>query len=533
MLAQGPAQSKPAAARRVDRDLMEIDVPRLRALYAAHRYTITQVTQWYLDRIALYNPTYRPVVHVDAMGALAAAAREDHAPKGTVRGPLWGVPILIKDNTAVAGLVTSDGWAGFNLPGKEFVPQTDASVVSNLRAAGAILLGHTNMPDFAASDTNFSSAGGRTGNAYDVRFSPGGSSGGTATAVASNLAVFGTGTDTANSVRIPAAADSLVGFLPTRGLVSIAGIAPLDWLLDNTGPLARNVTDAAVALDAMVGPAAKADPLDFRTSDRAEKAQRRPYTAYLKRDALKGKRFGVPAFIFNPPPSPSGAGPDRAATPLAPETRVAFLKALDQMRTAGATIVIDNSILTPQFTQMLRAIDTQPYRAEGMLAYLKNFGPALYRTPEQFEAATGEKFPAMLLGAGNNPTAQRTLESDPAREATYFKPQAEALEEYNRTLARLHLDGFVYPALQMPPNDETPQPGQPRSKGPHSATGWVNRIGVPAIVLPGGFYDNGLPFGIEISTGRWRDGDLLGYGYAYEQATHNRKPPVLTLQLHG
>ena len=144
------------------------------------------------------------------------------------------------------------------------------------------------MPDFAASDTNRSTAYGRTGNAYDVRFSPGGSSGGTVTAVTANFAVLGNGTDTGNSIRMPAATSSVVGVFPTRGLVSIAGIAPLDWLLDNTGPIARNVTDAAIALDVMAG--GSADP-DTSSS-------RRPYTAYLKTDALKGKRFGVPAFIL-------------------------------------------------------------------------------------------------------------------------------------------------------------------------------------------------------------------------------------------
>src|SRR6185295_4751545 len=148
---------------------------------------------------------------------------------------------------------------------------------AKLKAAGAVILGHTNMPDFAASDTTNSSAGGRTGNAYNWRFSPGGSSGGTATAVAANLALFGTGTDTSNSIRLPSGASSLVGVLPTRGLVSISGIHPLDWLLDDTGPIARNVTDAAIALTVIAGE----DPGDFRTRGSAAKAQKGPYADYL------------------------------------------------------------------------------------------------------------------------------------------------------------------------------------------------------------------------------------------------------------
>ncbi len=202
-----------------------------------------------------------------------------------MRGPLWGVPIVTKANTSIQGLVTTDGWKGYIIPGHELVAPKDATIIAKLRAAGVVILGQTNMPDFADSDTNRSSAYGRTGNAYDVRFSPGGSSGGTVTAVTSNYAVLGNGTDTGNSIRMPSATSSVVGVFPTRGLVSIAGIAPLDWLLDNTGPIARNVTDATIALDVMAGE----DPTDPRTTGSAAKAQPGPYTRYLKPDALKGK----------------------------------------------------------------------------------------------------------------------------------------------------------------------------------------------------------------------------------------------------
>ncbi|MEI9975434.1 MAG: amidase [Ignavibacteriota bacterium] len=233
---------------------------------------MTQVVQWCLARIAKYDGIYRSVCSVDAKGALATAAREDaDAARGGAnqRGPMWGVPIVIKANTSIKGLITSDGWKGFIVPGHELIAPADAPVVAKLRAAGAVILGQTNMPDFAAADTTRSSAFGRTGNAYDVRFSPGGSSGGTVTAVTANFALLGTGTDTSNSIRMPSSTSAVVGVLPTRGLVSIAGIAPLDWLLDDTGPIARNVTDAAIALGVMAGE----DPLDFRTKGSAAKAQ--------------------------------------------------------------------------------------------------------------------------------------------------------------------------------------------------------------------------------------------------------------------
>ena len=219
-----------------------------------------------MARIKKYDGIYRAVQTVDRAGALKTATREDADAKAAGNsfkpGPLWGVPIVIKANTSIEGMVTTDGWKGYMIPGHELVAPRDAYIVSRLKRAGAVIIGQTNMPDFAASDTNRSSAFGRTGNAYDVRFSPGGSSGGTVTAVTANFALLGNGTDTGNSIRMPSATSAVVGVFPTRGLVSTAGIAPLDWLLDNTGPIAHDVTDAAIALSVMAGE----DPLDPRTA---------------------------------------------------------------------------------------------------------------------------------------------------------------------------------------------------------------------------------------------------------------------------
>ncbi len=533
----------------MDRDLMEVTIPRLQALYASNTYTVEQVTRWYLGRMARYNGVYRSVQTVDVQGALDTARHEDASK--TSHGPLWGVPIVIKANTAVKGLLDTDGWAGFAIPGHEFIAPRDATVVARLRAAGAVILGITNMPDFAASDTNRSTAFGRTGDAYDVRFSPGGSSGGTVTAVTSNEAVLGNGTDTGNSIRMPAGTSAVVGLFPTRGMVSIAGIAPLDWLLDNTGPIARNVTDVAIALDVMAGE----DPLDFKTKGQAAKAQPGPYTQYLKTDALKGKRFGVPAFIFT----------TTKGTPLQPETRAMLLKAVARVRAAGAEVVIDEHLLPDSFLALEKKVDTGPYRRDGAMQWLAAFGPAQYHTAEQYKAATSQSLPPVFTGvpgslddlvaatsgpatspihpASSVPPAtlgvrrganrwhnlppQLTLKNDPGAGKTYFGPRDAMLAEYTAALDRFHLDGLIYPSAQMPPPDETmPQDGKV-SGGPHSETGWVNKIGVPAITVPAGFYPNGLPFGLEISARSWRDGDLLGWAFSFEQATKLRRPPVL------
>ncbi len=521
----------------MDRDLLETSIPQLQALYRHHKYTVEQVTRWYLGRIARYNGVYRSVQTVDVDGALATARQQD-ADRHGAHGPLWGVPMVIKANTAVKGLPNTDGWEGFAIPGHVFIAPRDATVVAKLRAAGAVILGITNMPDFAASDTNRSTAFGRTGNAYDVRFSPGGSSGGTVTAVTSNEAVLGTGTDTGNSIRMVAGTSAVVGLFPTRGLVSIAGIAPLDWLLDNTGPVARDVTDVAIALGVMAGE----DALDFKTAGSAAKAQPGPYMQYLKRGSLKGRRLGVPAFIF-----------DSKGTPLQPETKAMLLHTIALMRQAGAEVVLDPNLLPLSFLEAEKKVNTGPYRRDGAMQWLQAFGPSEYHNDAQYQAATGRTLPPVFTGVSGslddlvnaaagapapegprrgsnrskNQPPQAVLREDPQAQANYFGPREAMLQQYLDALDRFHLDGLIYPTAQMPPPDETmPQDGK-LSGGPHSETGWVNKIGVPAIALPAGFYPTRLPFGLEISARPWRDGDLLGWAYGFEQATKLRRPPVL------
>jgi amidase len=524
LFARNASSAAPKADSAVmDRDLMDVTVDQLHKLYSNNRYTVTEVVQWHLDRIARYNGIYRAVQTLNAQAALAEAARQDAEARqpGFHPGPLWGVPIVVKANTSVQGQITTDGWSGYMLPNHELLAPRDATIVSKLRASGAILLGITNMPDFAASDTTRSTAFGRTGNAYDVRFSPGGSSGGTVTSVTSNLAVLGNGTDTGNSIRMPVATSNLVGIFPTRGLVSIAGIAPLDWQLDNTGPIA---------------------PV---TAGSAAKAQPGPYTNYLKLGALKGKRFAVPAFILdgrgpvfqgicpNATPDEATKAQEEAAMPLKPETRAAFLKSVEELRAAGATVIIDPDILPDSFADAASHICTLPYILEGTENFLATFGPAQYHSAADYQRTVGQPLPAVIIGGAKTgmleatKIQQATLETDPGAESTFLGPRRELLALYNRELDRLHLDGFVYPASQMPPVDETmPQDGR-LSEGPHSDTDWVNMLGVPAISFPGGFYDNGLPFGIEISTRKWHDGDMIGWAYDYEQHTNHRRPPVL------
>ncbi|MGE0360553.1 MAG: amidase [Vicinamibacterales bacterium] len=541
-----PSATDTTPSINLDRDLLDLTVARLHGFYDARTYTVTQVVQWHLARIDRYNAVYGAIEAVFRDEALARAAELDasaaNGGAAAARGALWGVPIVVKANTSIKGHVTTAGWAGFTRPGVELIAPDDATVVAKFRAAGAVILGHTNMPDLANSDTNRSSSFGRTGNAYDVRFSPGGSSGGTVTAVAANMAVLGNGTDTGNSIRMPAATSALVGVYPTRGLVSIAGIAPLDWLLDNTGPIARTTEDAAIALAVMAGD----DPLDARTAGSAAQAQPAPYTAFLKPDALQGKRFGVPAFILagdgvpfhGIPSGVPAAAAERLRTaanmPLRPETREMFMKAVDALRAAGATVVLDETILPVEFARTASRVATYAYMRDGTDRFLARFGPAGYHSAAEYEKAAGQPLFTSSIGTedyfrllGGVRVDQRRLDTDPAAERDYHAPRRATLAAYLEPLDRLRLDGYVYPAIQIPPPDETmPQDGQ-LSSGPHSATSWVNMIGVPAVVVPAGFYASGLPFGLEFSARPWKDGDLLGIAHAWEQGTRLRRPPVL------
>ena len=531
----------------MDKDLMEVTVPKLHGFYQQHKYTVTQVVNWHLARIHRYDGIYRSIETLMESDALNQAAHQDaQAARGANNpGLLWGVPILIKANTSIEGQVTTDGWSGYTVPGHELIAPKDAPIVAKLRAAGAIIIGHANMPDFANSDTNRSSSFGRTGNAYDVRFSPGGSSGGIVTALCANMAVLGTGTDTGNSIRMPAATSALIGVFPTRGLVSITGIAPLDWLLDNTGPIARNVTDAAIALSVMAGE----DPLDAATAGSAAKAEPGPYTKYLKADALRGKRFAVPAFILQGTGIPFHGVPAAvaeeaaaklevaAATPLQPPTLTAFMKAIDELRAAGATVIVDEAILPESFAKSASRISTYAYVLEGTDQFLKNFGTSQYHSAADYKQVMGSELGESILGEepaskrfGDVVIKQSDVETSPDSKANYYDPRRATLEAYLEPLERLNLDGYVYPAIQMPPVDETMAQDGRLSEGPHSATSWVNMLGVPAVVVVGGFYPGGLPFGLEISGRPWKDGDLLGFAYGWEQATHHRHPPVLVEQ---
>ena len=211
-----------------------------------------------------------------------------------------------------------------------------------------------------------------------------------------------------------------------------------------------------------------------------------------------------------------------------------FMMAVEALRAAGAEVVFGDSVLPTSFARSASRVSTYAYMKDGTERFLSTFGSPEYHSAADYLKAVGTPLFTSSIGTEDNfrnlggvRIEQRPFDTDPDVERTYHAPRRAMLAEYLTTLDRLKLDGYVYPAIQMPPTDETmPQDGRV-SEGPHSATSWVNMIGVPAVVVPAGFYTSGLPFGLEFSSRPWSDGDLLGIAYAWEQTTHARKPPTL------
>src|SRR6185436_17156327 len=316
LLTVGCSSSKPSAPstapapRAGQPDVVELTIGQVQADYAARKYTAVQLVQAYLDRIAIYEAHYNAFISMNPKALDEARELDRELARTGPRGPLHGVPIVVKDNIDVGGLVTTAGFAGFSKAtgGIDMIPAQDAEVVARLRKAGAIILGKTNMPDFAGNGTySKSTVAGQTYNPYADDRAPGGSSGGSATAVNASFAVLGIGTETGGSIQNPSSAQALVGMKATFGLVPLAGVVPIDATFrDVAGPLARTVTDAAIVMDVIAGPSLR----DLASYASVGKTPPKGYVASLSTTSIAGRRFGL-----------VGVGWRRNFLPLAPETK--------------------------------------------------------------------------------------------------------------------------------------------------------------------------------------------------------------------
>jgi amidase len=502
-----PVQKSPAPA---PLDLSEVTVAELQSRMAAGALSAHALAAWYLDRIARIDrdgPRLNAVIELNPE-ALADADRLDaERASGKLRGPLHGVPVLIKDNIDSADRMrTSAG----SLALAEHIAATDATVVSKLRIAGAVILGKTNMSEWANfrsthSTSGWSGRGGQTRNPYALDRNPCGSSSGTAAAIAANLAVLGIGTETDGSITCPASANGLVGIKPTLGLISRAGIIPIAHSQDTAGPMARSVTDAALLLAAIAGSDAR-DP----ATQGADRRQSDDYQAELKPDGLRGVRLGVARKFFG-----FNAGVDALM-----ERAIATLKA------AGAIIVDPADLPTHgKFDEAEQAVLLYEFKPD-LNAYLAQIEPALPHSLEQLidfnKREAKREMPWFGQELFEQAQAKGPLSDKAYRDALANSKRMAGADGIDRVMAQQHLDALIAPTggpawLTDPINGDHFGGG---------ATSPAAVAGYPHITVPAGLV-HGLPVGLSFFGRAWSEPLLIRIAYGYEQASRARQPPRL------
>ncbi|HET7618519.1 MAG TPA: amidase family protein [Vicinamibacterales bacterium] len=484
----------------------EATIAEVHAAMKAGRLTCAALVDAYLRRIDTFDkngPAINAIILTNPDARREAADLDRRFAQSGVVGPLHCVPLIVKDNFETIGLQSAAG----SLSMKDFVSAKDAFLVKRAKAAGAIVLAKSNMAEFAFSpyETVSSILPGYTRNPYALDRVTAGSSGGTAAAVAANFGLVGFGTDTGNSIRGPSSHQALVGIRSTMGLTSRAGVVPLSLLADIAGPMARTVEDAVRVFQVIVGE----DPDDPATA--ASRTHTIPdYSRSLVRDGLKGARIGVLRQAY-----------ERDTTDA--EIVAVFERALEDLRRAGAVIV-------------------DPARVEGLDQIKRDrsagqCGGFKYDI-NRYLAGLGDRAPVHTLeeiirSRRFHPSIQRRLEQaqeDP--ENGPGTPACDAEAEYReavrtavgKTMDALKLDAFVYPTWSNPPRliGDLNTPAGDNSQFFSPTTGW------PAINVPMGYTRGVLPAGMTFFGRAWSEATLIRLAYAYEQATHHRRPPATT-----
>ncbi|MEQ1857941.1 MAG: amidase [Longimicrobiales bacterium] len=511
----------PAVAQSVD--VVELTVADVQAAYASGRFTAVQLTEAFLERIGRYEKRYNAFISMSPDALSVAAELDVEYGRSGPRGPLHGVPVVLKDNIDVAGLVTTAGWEGFSTAagGLDMVPDGDAAVVARLREAGAIILGKTNLPDFALDGTRTrSSVAGETLNPYHVGKVPGGSSGGTATAVNASFAVLGIGTETGGSIQNPASAQALVGVKPTFGLVPLDGVVPVNaTYLDVVGPLARTVRDAAIVLDVLVGPGpVSAAPTAVSAIPRGG------YVAGLGRGTLRGKRFGL-----------FGQGWRIDRFPLDSATQRLYDEATARLTSLGAEVVPDPFHASGFFELYDGRPDLDEVESHDLWAYLQHLGTGSpFRTIEQWEELAGREFAPGRAEQGDRAMLLRPTppETEPSEEEEAYEAwRGRLLDRFQEVLDRFELDGLFFPQAGSPNRDLLEDPSRPDylpNNWPEIPSNIVNDLGVPVVTVPYAYFEDGTPFTLAWIGDAWSEAALLGYAHAFERSTLARRPPSLS-----
>lgn len=473
--------------------LEEATISKIQEAFASGELTSRELTRMYLERIATYDKSgvsLNSVLELNPDALFIAEKMDMERAEGTIRGPMHGIPVLIKDNIDTRDNMHTS--AGSLALADSFAPK-DAFLVKKLRDAGAVILGKTNMTELAnfMSDcmpSGYSSRGGQVLNPYNPGpLTPGGSSSGSAVAVAANLCAVAVGTETSGSILDPACLNSLVGIKPTLGLISRSGIIPITYSQDTAGPLARTVEDAAILLGAMAGE----DPADAPTLLSRGKAHS-DYTKFLDRDGLRGARIGINRGYeddFND------------------EEKKQIATAIEIMREAGAEIVEGIHL---------------PHIGSESCVLMYEFKSAINR----YLASLGPHAPVKTLHdiiRFNNENHQETLKygqvvllkaefetSGTLTEARYIRDRLRDLrlsrdEGIDRLCKEHRLDALFCPGV----------------------TDSAAVSGYPSIIVPAGFLSNGTPFGVAFTGVAYSEPVLLRLAYAFEQRDPARIPPIL------
>jgi amidase len=475
-------------------DVTEASIVELGAAMDEGRVTSEELVERYLARIEAYDgrgPALNSIITLNPHARTSARALDFERGATGARGPLHGVPIVIKDNYDMAGFPTTNGSVAM----AAVMPPDDGFQVQRLREAGAVILGKTNLHEFARGITTVSSMGGQTLNPYDPARNPGGSSGGTGAAVAASFAAAGMGSDTCGSIRIPSAHNNLVGLRGTSGLSSRDGVVPLSYTLDVAGPLARSVTDLALLLDATVG----SDPSDPTTAE-ADANTPDSYVTALDADAVRGARFGVLTMLLRQ---------DLEDEPVA---RV-IDAAVDDLRQLGAEVV---AVEIDGLAELLDSYVVLSHEFKfGLDAYLAEIPDA----PSLAEILTDGRYHPDVAERLTRSNAVDTLDTDEYREALGRRDTVR--RRVVETLDELALDALIYPTMrQQAAVIGQPQGGDNCRLSPHA--------GLPAITVPAGFTPDEMPVGLEMLGRPFAESRLLALAYAFEQATGHRRPPAST-----
>jgi amidase len=466
-----------------------------------------QITQAFLDRIKKLDrsgPLLNSVIELNPDALSIARERDEERKQGKVRGPLHGIPILIKDNIDTGDqMMTTAG--SLALEGNK--AGQDAFIIAKLRLSGAVILGKTNLSEFAnfrstRSSSGWSSRGGQTRNPYILDRNPCGSSSGSGTAVAASLCAIAIGSETNGSIACPSSINGIVGIKPTVGLWSRSGIIPISQTQDTAGPMARTVRDAALLLGACTGE----DTADKRTEESKGKALT-DYTPFLKADSLKGKRIGI----------------DKDALKGNEEAAALFTKAMEIMKAQGATFVeIDFNSSFKNMGKGEHTVLTYEFK-DGLNRYLATSKAKVKSLTEVIAFNKANKDRVMPY------FKQELLVESDALKGLDTKEYQDALANILR-ITRTAIDE----AHEQHQLDALLSPGD----GPSWCTDWVNGdafagnsyywpaaiAGYPHITVPMGFV-HGLPVGLHFIGQAWTEGSLISLAYAYEQASSERKAP--------